>query len=207
MILILLNILLFEIYLTITKMSSIISLNEDYTQAAVAIFGNTKPYLTEIKKIGGIFNARLKYNGSTAAGWIFPKTKLQVVKQLVNKINSGEISPSEAEASNTEKESSVVKREYKKENTRESNDKSVVLSREEFMYIMNTLTRLDQEVNELKRKINPEAKREESKRAQKPQIVVESSEDDNCEDCEDEEEEEEEEVKPQKKGPSLLRRK
>jgi len=184
-------------------MSSIISLNEDYTQAAVAIFGNTKPYLTEIKKIGGIFNARLKYNGSTAAGWIFPKTKLQVVKQLVNKINSGEISPSEVDTNNSEKETSIVKKETKKEYTRDSNDKNVVLSREEFIYIMNTLTRLDQEVNELKRKINPEVKREEPKKITRQ--VVESSEDDDCDDCEDDEEEEE--VKPQKKGPSLLRRK
>lgn len=183
-------------------MSSIVSLNEDYTQAAIALFGNTKPYLGEIKNIGGIFNARLKHAGSTAPGWIFPKTKLQVVKQLVNKINSGEISPQEVE----EKKEYVKESKDKKEKTRESSDKNVVLSREEFMYIMNTLNRLDQEVNELKRKINPEAKKE-VKETRKVLVKQESSEEEEEEIDDDDEEEEEEEVKPQKKGPSLLRRK
>ena len=184
-------------------MSSIVSLNEDYTQAAIALFGNTKPYLGEIKNIGGIFNARLKHAGSTAPGWIFPKTKLQVVKQLVNKINSGEISPQEVE----EKKEYVKESKEKKEKPRESTDKNVVLSREEFMYIMNTLNRLDQEVNELKRKINPEAKKE-VKEPKKVVVKQESSEEDEDDiDEDDDDEEEEEEVKPQKKGPSLLRRK
>lgn len=188
-------------------MSSIVTLNEDYTQAAIALFGNTKPFLSEIKNIGGIFNARLKYNGSTAPGWIFPKTKLQGVRQLVNKINSGDIKPQEETSDDKKKERTNDRIEKNEKN--EKSDKNVTLSREEFMYIMNTLTKLDREVTELKRKINPDSVEVRRPQTAYPKKVVKeevSEEEDDEEDMDDEDEEEEEVVQP-KKGPSFLRKK
>jgi len=190
-------------------MSSIVTLNEDYTQAAIALFGNTKPFLSEIKNIGGIFNARLKYNGSSAPGWIFPKTKLQVVRQLVNKINSGDIKPQDTEPTNDDKrKESYTRASEKSEKNEKSTEANVVLSKQEFKYIMNTLTKLTQEVTELKRKVFPDSMEARRPQSSQPKKVVkeEVSEDDDEEEEDDDEEEEEEVVQP-KKGPSFLRKK
>ena len=52
----------------------------DYSEKAIAIIGNTKPIKDDLKKLGGRFNFRL----SCGAGWVFPKTKQEEVKQLLN---------------------------------------------------------------------------------------------------------------------------
>ena len=127
---------------------SIVRLNEDYKEKAIAIFGNTKEYISHFKDMNGIFNACLTDNGSKAAGWIFPKTKLDKVRELVKKINNGSISPSAPEERKTyEKPASSTK------DTSQVSDKNIVISKEEFAYIMNKLTKLDNEVNELKKKV------------------------------------------------------
>jgi hypothetical protein len=48
----------------------------DYSEKAFAIIGDTKPVKDHLKKLGGRFNFRLK----CGPGWIFPKTKLDQVK-------------------------------------------------------------------------------------------------------------------------------
>lgn len=47
----------------------------DYSERAIAVVGDTKPIKDKLKQLGGKFNARL----SCGAGWIFPKTKLEIV--------------------------------------------------------------------------------------------------------------------------------
>lgn len=56
----------------------------DYSEKAVAIFGDTKAIKEQLSTLGGRFNMRLTLNGKKCAGWIFQKSKEQDLRQLVN---------------------------------------------------------------------------------------------------------------------------
>lgn len=53
----------------------------EYSEKSVAIIGDTKPIKDKLKALGGSFNARL----SCGAGWVFPKTKLEAIKNELSK--------------------------------------------------------------------------------------------------------------------------
>lgn len=55
----------------------------DYSEKAVALFGNTKPIKDALKAIGGRFNPFLTLEGEKVAGWIFSKTKIADVQKLI----------------------------------------------------------------------------------------------------------------------------
>lgn len=52
----------------------------DYSERAIAVIGDTKPIKDKLKELGGKFNFRL----SCGAGWIFPKTKLTDIENLLS---------------------------------------------------------------------------------------------------------------------------
>ena len=56
----------------------------DYSEKAVAVFGDTKTIKDELKSIGGKFNPRLNYNGGKRAEWIFPKSKLGELDKFIH---------------------------------------------------------------------------------------------------------------------------
>ena len=47
----------------------------EYSEKAVAVFGETRASKEELKAMGGRFNSRLTHNGKKSAGWIFPKSQ------------------------------------------------------------------------------------------------------------------------------------
>lgn len=47
----------------------------EYSDKAIAVFGETKAIKEELKAMGGRFNNRLTFNGEKLAGWVFPKSK------------------------------------------------------------------------------------------------------------------------------------
>lgn len=51
----------------------------EYSERAIAVIGDTKPIKDKLKSLGGRFNFRL----TCGAGWIFPKTKLEELKQAL----------------------------------------------------------------------------------------------------------------------------
>lgn len=53
----------------------------DYSEKSFAVVGNTKEIKDDLKRLGGRFNFRL----TCGAGWIFSKSKLEEVKQYLNK--------------------------------------------------------------------------------------------------------------------------
>ncbi|GHT11628.1 hypothetical protein FACS189426_13780 [Bacteroidia bacterium] len=55
----------------------------DYSQMALAVFGDTRPIKDELKALGGRFNPRLTHNGEKQAGWIFSKSKEQALRNLL----------------------------------------------------------------------------------------------------------------------------
>lgn len=55
----------------------------DYSEKAIAVFGNTKAIKDQLKELGGRFNPSLNYNGEKRAGWIFSKKQADKVKELI----------------------------------------------------------------------------------------------------------------------------
>ena len=55
----------------------------DYSEKAIAIFGNTKEIKKQLKELGGKFNPALKYEGGKRAGWIFSKKQADKVRALL----------------------------------------------------------------------------------------------------------------------------
>jgi len=56
----------------------------DYSEKAIALFGDTKEIKESLKGLGGRFNPRLSHNGDKRAGWIFSKTKQEELETLLN---------------------------------------------------------------------------------------------------------------------------
>ena len=56
----------------------------DYSQKAIALFGDTKPIKDLLKAIGGKFNPRLTHNDEKRAGWIFAITKREELQTIIN---------------------------------------------------------------------------------------------------------------------------
>lgn len=55
----------------------------DYSEKAIAVFGETKAIKEQLKELGGRFNTSLNYNGEKRAGWIFSKKQADKVKELI----------------------------------------------------------------------------------------------------------------------------
>lgn len=56
----------------------------DYSEKAIALFGDTKEIKDTLKTLGGRFNPRLSYNGNKRAGWIFATAKRTELNNLLN---------------------------------------------------------------------------------------------------------------------------
>ena len=59
----------------------------NYSDKAIALFGDTKAIKEQIKAIGGRFNPFLNNNGQKEAGWILPAAKIEQAKSLLTPIN------------------------------------------------------------------------------------------------------------------------
>lgn len=55
----------------------------DYSEKAIALFGDTKLIKDALSDLGGRFNGRLTYRGEKCAGWVFPKAKEMQVRELI----------------------------------------------------------------------------------------------------------------------------
>lgn len=55
----------------------------DYSEKAIALFGDTKPIKDALSDIGGRFNRRLTHDGQKRAGWIFQKAKEAQVREAI----------------------------------------------------------------------------------------------------------------------------
>lgn len=56
----------------------------DYSEKAIALFGDTKEIKDLLKAMGGRFNPRLTYNGGKRAGWIFTQSKRGELNIIIN---------------------------------------------------------------------------------------------------------------------------
>jgi hypothetical protein len=142
----------------------------DYSEKAIAIFGETKYYKNKLSEIQGKFNASLNFkneNGETEkkAGWIFPKVRKDMVKQVVNDINSGKIEK-EPSLSNKPK---MIKQDENKSSLNDLEEKSSnrdyvnisslkeelfkdFVPKRDFMNLVSKIERLEQEIYSLRNK-------------------------------------------------------
>lgn len=56
----------------------------DYSEKAIALFGDTKEIKDLLKAMGGKFNPRLSHNEGKQAGWIFSKAKKDELNTILN---------------------------------------------------------------------------------------------------------------------------
>jgi hypothetical protein len=59
----------------------------DYSEKAIALFGDTKEIKDLLKAMGGKFNPRLTHNDEKRAGWIFSKSKREELETVL-KLNT-----------------------------------------------------------------------------------------------------------------------
>jgi len=55
----------------------------DYSEKALAVFGDTRPIKDELKALGGRFNPKLTHENTKKAGWIFTKSKECELRNLL----------------------------------------------------------------------------------------------------------------------------
>jgi len=55
----------------------------NYSQKALAVFGDTRPIKKQLRDLGGLFNPKLTHEGQKKAGWIFHKSKEQEVRDFL----------------------------------------------------------------------------------------------------------------------------
>lgn len=137
-----------------------------YTDKAIAVFGEISKYENALLKLGGKFNPNLNYQGERKAGFIFPKTKSTIVTGFIqNPVETTKISDS-SKVSESKTESSRHSEKNVKDTLLQDNKKDVImLSREQFLNLVNTLNRLEQDVAYLKKVVaqnNPSSKVTES---------------------------------------------
>jgi len=68
---------------------------QDYTEKSIALFGNTKNYVDELKELGGRFNPNLTYDDAKCPGWIFSNKKREQLDEFVEKVNDNKYVKSE----------------------------------------------------------------------------------------------------------------
>lgn len=55
----------------------------DYSEKAVAVFGETMEIRAHLKALGGKFNPSLRYANGKRAGWVFPKSRREELERLL----------------------------------------------------------------------------------------------------------------------------
>jgi hypothetical protein len=55
----------------------------NYSEKALAVFGETRAIKDQLKAMGGKFNPRLTHNEEKKAGWIFSKSKQPELQEVL----------------------------------------------------------------------------------------------------------------------------
>ena len=55
----------------------------EYSEKAIAVFGDTKPIKNVLKDLNGLFRANLTYKGERRAGWIYSKKQETKVREAL----------------------------------------------------------------------------------------------------------------------------
>ncbi len=61
----------------------------NYSEKAIAVFGNTKDIKDHLAALGGKFNPSLKQNDERVPGWVFPTGKKEEVRKVITAFSQG----------------------------------------------------------------------------------------------------------------------
>jgi len=61
----------------------------NYSEKAIAVFGNTKDIKDHLSALGGKFNPSLKQNDERVPGWVFPTSKKEEVRKIITAFSQG----------------------------------------------------------------------------------------------------------------------
>jgi len=61
----------------------------NYSEKAIAVFGNTKDIKDHLAGLGGKFNPSLKQNDERVPGWVFPTSKKEEVRKIITAFSQG----------------------------------------------------------------------------------------------------------------------
>lgn len=114
----------------------------NYSEKAIAVFGNTKEIKDHLLSIGGKFNPSLKQNEERVAGWIFPSSKRDEVKKIITAYSQGSLEPVKIE-----KEPYVKKKE-------QTESPSFDISKEMYLALISRIECLEAEIKICKKVID-----------------------------------------------------
>ncbi len=159
----------------------------DYTEKAIAVFGDTKIIKDHLAGLGGKFNPSLKGdNDDKRAGWIFPKTKRSEVQSLLEKSKKGELP-----TLNSEENSSSKPHAFEPKRT-VKNDSEFILTKEMYLSLVTRIEKLETELA-LTKKIIFKENSSNSKKVVSDKVLVPKNpvvfEDSDSEESKSEEEE------------------
>lgn len=60
----------------------------EYSEKAIAVFGDTKPIKDVLKGLNGLFRANLTHKGERRAGWIYSKKQEEKVREVLTRCNA-----------------------------------------------------------------------------------------------------------------------
>ena len=60
---------------------------EYYSDKSIAVYGDTKPWASNLRSLGGKFNGNLRGR----PGWIFPRSRESELMQFIDQVNSGQV--------------------------------------------------------------------------------------------------------------------
>ncbi len=109
----------------------------DYSEKAIAVYGDTKEFKDEFAKIGGKWNDHLR----DGKGWIYSKTKRSEVEALISRISDGVVTPVP-----------VVPKTYSKKESKSpvsSSSSNFVVTKSEYLALMSRVERLEAEIARL----------------------------------------------------------
>ena len=173
----------------------------NYTDKSIVVFGNVSKYEQALRSLGGMYNQALNDSGERKPGFVFTKFKSKEVAAFV-------ANPKECVENKFEskiKESSSTKEDQ------------IMLSREQFMNLVSSITRLEQDVAMLKKKLDisstqtkttvssvkesKESKGDIKKMVKKEEEKKSWADDednpsDNCDNCDEEDDNEEDQPRP-----------
>jgi|688.fasta_scaffold98615_4 hypothetical protein len=113
----------------------------DYTEKAIAVFGDTKIIKDHLAGLGGKFNPSLKGdNDDKRAGWIFPKTKRSEVQSLLEKSKKGELPTLNNEENSSSKPHAFEPKRSVK------NDSEFILTKEMYLSLVTRIEKLETEL-------------------------------------------------------------
>lgn len=111
----------------------------NYSEKAIAVFGNTKDIKDHLAALGGKFNPSLKQNDERVPGWVFPTGKREEVKKIITAFSQGTLGEPPKKVEKTTAVSSPAE--------------TFTISKEMFLALMSRIERLEAELEISKKTI------------------------------------------------------